>query len=233
MRHTLTLLMAMLFVSITSFSQAIQSEPNDTLYITETVTSSTMDVISKGGIINKTDSTINLKWRLVSNTSRPEWIVSFCDNNACIDLNLLDQSNYSLRSGDTGLAKVQISAKCLSDTSVIAIESWIDGARATTSILTYYIVSIDARCSISVNNIDSKSFSIYPSPANEGIYINDEESALHTYEICDLSGRVVFTQKVRDNNFISVQQFENGVYFIRVMDQTSKLVTSRKFVVAH
>ncbi len=233
MKHLFLLLSIISIFSFAGFGQAIEAEPNDTLFITENATSMSADFISKGGVINNTDSTINLKWRLVSNTSRAEWVVAYCDNNACIDLNLLDQSNYPLNSGDTGLSKIQISPKCLPGSSVVAIESWIDGARATTSIMTYYIVNVTSSCGVSVQSVDSETFSVYPNPASQGLIINDSKSNSHAYEVCDLSGRVVVKTELGATNSISVSNFENGVYFIRVLDETNKLLTLRKFVVSH
>ena len=95
---------------------------------------------------------------------------------------------------------------------------------------TYYV---DNLVIAKVNNVgieenSNNSITVYPNPANSIINVNNSENAQIT--VFDISGRVMATiEKASENQTISVENFANGTYFLRIADGNS--VVTKKFMV--
>jgi hypothetical protein len=60
------------------------------------------------------------------------------------------------------------------------------------------------------------SFSIYPNPSSEWVYVVTNESSPVDYQLYDLNGRLIFSGQVSTNTAIDISSLENGVYLIYV-----------------
>jgi hypothetical protein len=71
---------------------------------------------------------------------------------------------------------------------------------------------------------------IYPNPANTNLMI-ETENQIASYEIIDMHGKVIVSKKNVNNSsaMVNVASLAAGVYFIKVIDSTQKVVV-RKFV---
>jgi subtilisin family serine protease len=70
------------------------------------------------------------------------------------------------------------------------------------------------------------SWSIYPNPANENIYISNFPSSIQEVELIDLSGKVI--RKKLENNSISLQNLQSGTFWLRVM--VNGKIEQQKFI---
>jgi hypothetical protein len=70
------------------------------------------------------------------------------------------------------------------------------------------------------------SWSIYPNPAKENIYISNFPSSIQEVELIDLSGKV--TRKKLENNSISLQNLQSGTFWLRVM--VNGKIEQQKFI---
>ncbi len=79
--------------------------------------------------------------------------------------------------------------------------------------------------------VDASILSIYPNPATDVLNIKAENGMNGNLTISDISGRVVFSESVFDDDFITVNisNLTKGLYFISIDD--GKLHTSGKFIV--
>ena len=71
---------------------------------------------------------------------------------------------------------------------------------------------------LNLNHSDINSISIYPSPADNFIFITYQNILPESYKIFDLNGRLI-SSKVVNNDFdleINVSDFERGLYFISI-----------------
>ncbi|MBQ2189180.1 MAG: S8 family peptidase [Bacteroidales bacterium] len=80
-----------------------------------------------------------------------------------------------------------------------------------------------------VEEIDNEEITIYPNPANNVVYINDSSVEMQfitsQIELLDIRGQLM---KINvKNNKIDVSNLQNGIYFIKVGEKTSKLVIER------
>ncbi|HLP13729.1 MAG TPA: T9SS type A sorting domain-containing protein [Flavobacteriales bacterium] len=85
---------------------------------------------------------------------------------------------------------------------------------------------------IGVNENVKPAFSMYPNPANTNVSIQSE-SIIHSVQLCDAFGRVVYTANVNSTN-VSVplnSSMESGLYFVRINSNgnvvTQKLVIEK------
>ena len=67
------------------------------------------------------------------------------------------------------------------------------------------------------------SFSIYPNPADEFIYINSNNINIDTVNIYDLNGRIISNKKVI-NNRINLDNISKGMYFVEIKGVVKKLL---------
>ncbi len=79
---------------------------------------------------------------------------------------------------------------------------------------------------------NNKSFSIYPNPANDKLFIktNVVNSDNIFFMIMDLSGRTVLENNSSIPESIDVSALSNGIYFIKIISDTS--VSTHKFIIS-
>ena len=82
-------------------------------------------------------------------------------------------------------------------------------------------------------NATNTSFSLYPNPANDKLYVNLKDTATEIYyvTISTITGRVVMMLPQPEwQNGIDISSLEAGVYTFQMMDKQSKNVTTKKFI---
>ena len=82
-------------------------------------------------------------------------------------------------------------------------------------------------------NPTNTSFSLYPNPANDRLYVNLKDAATEIYyvTISTITGRVVMMLPQPEwQNGIDISTLEAGVYTFQMMDKQSKSVTTKKFI---
>jgi plastocyanin len=80
------------------------------------------------------------------------------------------------------------------------------------------------------NNISSSSFSIYPNPANDLIFIETETSELFTMTIFNWSGQILMEYKINDNQTIDISDLSSGIYFYQIKNSDQTYVTANKII---
>ncbi|MBQ8759942.1 MAG: T9SS type A sorting domain-containing protein [Bacteroidales bacterium] len=81
---------------------------------------------------------------------------------------------------------------------------------------------------LDVNTItESKTFDIYPNPAENYIVIEGE--GVVEVEIFDMMGRKILTHNVKESSVINVNDFSQGLYLIRSIDVNNNIIV-KKFV---
>lgn len=70
---------------------------------------------------------------------------------------------------------------------------------------------------------------IYPNPANDMVYVQDENKSL-LYQITDISGKIIETGQTQ-NNSIGVSHIQNGIYFLTIFNNEKKYCS--KLIIIH
>lgn len=96
----------------------------------------------------------------------------------------------------------------------------------------YYIdidsIKIRPSTGLSVNNLQSPDFSLFPNPVNVGTEVQlvlDKQATNQYITVYDAMGRVMVLQNAQQSSrFISTENFAPGIYFVSYADRTKKLV---------
>ena len=84
-------------------------------------------------------------------------------------------------------------------------------------------VTVNADTPTGINDVNGVAFSVYPNPFVNYIIVNTTESGTAT--ICDLSGRVVLTNKIiSGSNTINTFALPKGIYLLKTGEHTRKIV---------
>lgn len=75
---------------------------------------------------------------------------------------------------------------------------------------------IQLRDFTSVNHLNNVDVSLVPNPSNGGFKIQQDTKFSATYEIFDLSGKLISSGNATSNETVSTADFESGTYFVRV-----------------
>lgn len=80
------------------------------------------------------------------------------------------------------------------------------------------------------NNTDVKeTFKVYPNPANSEVSIVLNDTELSTIEIVDVTGKIIYTNKINNTTQINVSDWEKGVYIVRLISNNK--VTTQSLIV--
>ena len=92
----------------------------------------------------------------------------------------------------------------------------------------YYIddIQISELISTGINSTNTKSFQIFPNPANDILNINNIGKDAKIMMINSL-GQIVYNTIASDNIKINTENLTEGVYFVRVNAQVSKVIISK------
>jgi hypothetical protein len=90
-------------------------------------------------------------------------------------------------------------------------------------------LEIDVQSPSGIPGNNSSSFSIYPQPAGDFIFIKTDAYDL-SYEIMNVSGQII--SEGISSGRISTAEISDGIYFLRLTDETG-ISSSRKFIVQH
>lgn len=84
------------------------------------------------------------------------------------------------------------------------------------------LVFLDVSSGLADVNPTVEQFSIYPNPAQNTLTISSNSALNYTYEICDVSGRIVHTAEASGRTTVDVTSLQSGQYFIRFNCQSSR-----------
>lgn len=74
--------------------------------------------------------------------------------------------------------------------------------------------------------------SVFPNPANDYIQIEFAKNAFYVIELIDNFGRLLYTRKERAENItIPVNEFDAGVYLLRIISQEDKTMETHKIII--
>lgn len=190
------------------------------------------EVVVHNGVTNNSGAPITIKWIRTVNTFPASWNgSSVCDKITCwgtdvdskeVDLGI-DSSSildvHFFNEGRTGSGYVEIIVFDIADSA------------NTVRTLKFYG---EANNNVGISSLDTKSLSIYPNPTSNFIQINgvNQLDAIETIEIYSIIGRKVFQKEVSSLNDlkVNVQNFENGVYLIKLFDKTKNVAYTKTFV---
>lgn len=80
---------------------------------------------------------------------------------------------------------------------------------------------------LSTPNIEKSTFSIYPNPVNDILFLKSTENSF-SVSITGINGRIVISEKSNNSNIIDVSELNPGMYFIRIESSSGNI--TKKFI---
>lgn len=75
----------------------------------------------------------------------------------------------------------------------------------------------------------TKNLILMPNPTKDIVIVSSNEiKAIDNFNICDVSGRIVYEAKFEER--ISLEKYESGLYFINFYDETKRLLATKKLL---
>jgi hypothetical protein len=71
-------------------------------------------------------------------------------------------------------------------------------------------------------------FMIYPNPVKSMLNVRSSVNGLFSYQILDISGRILVNGQITDESSVDISELSDGVYFIRLMNK--KHSSTLKFI---
>ncbi|MBB3185885.1 thiol protease/hemagglutinin PrtT [Microbacter margulisiae] len=100
---------------------------------------------------------------------------------------------------------------------------WVECSPAASAQLIFTLNNLNT----AVTNVQQSSFSIYPNPASNMLYINGLEDDNVFVTICDVSGKIVLSKNISGNS-LDISALANGLYIMKI--STTNRVETTKFI---
>lgn len=82
---------------------------------------------------------------------------------------------------------------------------------------------------VGVEEATATTFSVYPNPANDWIKIDTKENEIIRYQLIDMTGKIIQTNKVNDSVFyLTVKNLNEGMYVLQLISNKKVLTASLK-----
>ena len=88
-----------------------------------------------------------------------------------------------------------------------------------------WVIDVPLGIKENANQID---FLVYPNPCADKLFINTNATN-YTIEICDLTSKVIFSQRINFVNEIELPALEKGIYFLKLIAE-SKIIFAKKII---
>lgn len=82
-----------------------------------------------------------------------------------------------------------------------------------------------------INERESDAIIVYPNPSDGNFTIKFAENVSIDFTLFDLTGKEIFRNSLYQTSSFSFTDLKKGVYFLRLLDQSSKSVTFKKLIV--
>lgn len=82
-----------------------------------------------------------------------------------------------------------------------------------------------------INENETGNIRIYPNPANGLFNIELSENLDVEVSIIDLTGKVVYNNNLIESAQVNVSGFNSGIYFVRILDNTTGIISAHKLII--
>ena len=184
-------------------------------------------------VYNNTSSTMNLRWRKISQNYPGNWATKVCDDGLCYDTATSAASYlFPLAPGDTTYIIGYVvfdGVTSGSGTAEIVIYDLNDSAASNTVFTFTY-----NGWPVGINDPETVNFSAFPNPATD--YLNIEagsEKSISSVAIYDLAGRMVMKEinTSSDNSIrLNILNLSEGTYFYQLLGKDEEVIGVEKFI---
>jgi hypothetical protein len=212
MMKTLLLSLSLLFISLVSVAQHYTISPSHTVNMTPAFNELTIvDIFQE----NTSSTTIQLKWKLISNQLFPGWDFSLCDYTTCYP-GIPDSGTMTpVPPGEKGFLGLNVKPYDIPGTGTVKMYVYEEGFEDKGDTVTWNVI---AKPTGIVEFHRSAIVSLYPNPANETVMVQVDAADLSTASIhvTDLLGKLLINKPIiNESTKLDVSDLPNGYYLIQ------------------
>ncbi|CAI8366317.1 MAG: hypothetical protein CNE98_05655 [Bacteroidetes bacterium MED-G17] len=160
----------------------------------------------------------SFSWQRVKNERTEGWETAVCDINLCYGVET-NEANFDFNPNDSFTFRFYFYPSEIKGEGEAEVVVY---ARENTS--NRDTIKISGSCwGASLQDV-SQSFSVYPNPSKNNIYLKGANTDNITYSIYDLLGNIVREGKIQSNQHIDIRNLHVGMYLIK-FDVASKTIT--------
>ena len=82
-------------------------------------------------------------------------------------------------------------------------------------------INLDEPASIEAN-VSKISWAMFPNPTSSFVNVKVDDNQIHEIRVSDLTGKLIYSEKVYKNKTIDAKEFPAGIYLVQLDSQTSK-----------
>lgn len=209
---TLLLSLNLLFISLVSVAQHYVITPAREVNMTPAFDQLTIvDIYQE----NTSNTTIQLKWKLISNELFPGWDFSLCDYTTCYP-GIPDSGTMTpVPPGEKGFLGLNVKPYDIPGTGKVRMYVYEDGFMEKGDTVTWYVI---AKPNGITEITGSAIVSLYPNPANETVTVHVDAADLSTasIQVTDLLGKSLINKPLtNETTALDVSDLPNGYYLIQ------------------
>jgi hypothetical protein len=212
MMKTLLLSLTLLFISLVSVAQHYAISPARTVNMTPAFNELTIvDIYQE----NTSNTTIQLKWKLLSNGLFPGWDFSLCDYTTCYP-GIPDSGTMTpVPPGEKGFLGLNVKPYDIPGTGMVKMYVYEEGFETKGDTLTWLVI---AKPTGITEFSRSAVVSLYPNPANEMVTVHVDAADLSSasIQVTDLLGKSLINKPViNESTKLDVSGLPTGYYLIQ------------------
>ncbi len=82
-----------------------------------------------------------------------------------------------------------------------------------------------------INENEAGVVDIYPNPASDMLTVQITDGLDIDIAVMDLTGKIVYTDNIKESTQFDVSSYNSGVYFVRILDKTTGNVSAHKLII--
>ncbi|MCS7028053.1 MAG: T9SS type A sorting domain-containing protein [Bacteroidia bacterium] len=96
-----------------------------------------------------------------------------------------------------------------------------------------FILKLNASATNITQNLVENQFKVYPTIAQEYLYIHPSQPANYLLQIIDVNGRILMLEQQQNTTSIPLHNYPNGLYKVRIQNLSTQASETHTFIVQH
>lgn len=187
------------------------------------------DLVAHNTFTNQIPQLKTFRWTREEIDIAEGWSTTICDKNLCY-VPSVKTAEVELGPGASSILDLHLYTNDIFEGYAFIEVKIEDVADSSNVAFAYYLY--DSSMPVSIDELPSSQFNIYPNPSNGLFYIENSERSIGTIKIFDIAGaeilHIPFTQK----KWVDLFQLQSGIYIIHLFDNQKELLGT-KMVTKH
>jgi len=206
------------------FSIAQISVETDTIF---TAIIEEPDLVAHNTFTNQIPQLKTFRWVREEIDITEGWSTTICDKNLCY-VPSVKTAEVELGPGASSILDLHLYTNSIYDGYAfiqVKIEDVVD---STNYAYTYYLY--DSSLPVSVNELNSMEFDIYPNPTDGLLYIENSKKPIAAIKVFDVAGAELLYLPFGQKKWIEFFHLKSGNYFVQLIDNSKDILETKMII---